>query len=52
MEIPYKNDRVIDNLTGCRPAEPTSVAIIASTHSLTLLLMTIMQVVRNYHILL
>ena len=37
--LPYAEDRVIDNKSGHRPAEPTSVAVAATWHSLTRLLM-------------
>ena len=39
----YLHNRVIDNLSGNRTAEPTSVAIVSSVHTLTCLLLNIMQ---------
>jgi hypothetical protein len=44
MGLPYRNNRVFNNYSGIRPAEPTSVAIVATFHSLTNLMMHIIKV--------
>jgi uncharacterized membrane protein YgcG len=38
-KIPYDNDRVILNLAGHRPAEPSSLAVAATWHTLTRLML-------------
>ncbi|CAM9560313.1 unnamed protein product, partial [Ectocarpus fasciculatus] len=45
--IPYMKDRVFNNYSGMRPAEPSSVAVAATFHSLTRLIMSASQHVRN-----
>jgi hypothetical protein len=42
----YKNDRVIHNKSGHRPAEPSSVAVAATWHTLTSLLMHLVYTTR------
>jgi len=44
---PYGKDRVINNYSGHRPAEPSSVAAVATWHTLTHLLMCIIEVTRE-----
>lgn len=44
---PYGKDRVINNYSGHRPAEPSSVAAVATWHTLTHLLMCIIEVTRS-----
>lgn len=45
--IPYGRNRVINNYSGNRPAEPTSVAIVATMHSLTKLMLHFIDVTRD-----
>jgi hypothetical protein len=43
----YGKDRVINNYSGNRPAEPTSVAIVATMHTLTKLLLHLIDVTQK-----
>eukprot|EP00808_Paulinella_micropora_P025691 g57099.t1 len=45
--IEYYGDRVFTNFSGSRPAEPTSVAIAATWHTLTHLMMQLIRIVRE-----
>ena len=42
----YGRDRVFNNYSGNRPAEPSSVAVVATWHSLTRLLLQLVYIVR------
>jgi hypothetical protein len=44
---PYKKDRVFNNYSGHRPAEPSSVAVAATWHTLTRFLMSFIDVSRK-----
>jgi hypothetical protein len=45
--IPYGRNRVFNNYSGNRPAEPTSVAAVAVWHTLTRLLLQLVYTVRS-----
>ena len=45
--IPYGRNRVFNNYSGNRPAEPSSVAAVAVWHTLTRLLLQLVIIVRN-----
>ena len=45
--IKYGKNRVINNYSGHRPAEPTSVAIVATMHTLTRLMLHLIDVTRR-----
>lgn len=45
--IPYGRNRVFNNYSGNRPAEPSSVAAVAVWHTLTRLLLQLVFIVRN-----
>ena len=42
----YGRDRVFNNYSGNRPAEPSSVAVVATWHTLTRLLLQLVYIVR------
>lgn len=46
MNVPYRRNRVMINYSGHRPAEPTSVAIVATYHTLTRLMMLLIYTTR------
>lgn len=48
MGITYGKNRVINNYSGNRPAEPTSVAIVATMHTLTKLMLHLIDVTREF----
>lgn len=46
--VKYENNRVIFNYSGHRPAEPTTVAISATFHTLTRFILLLVDTVRNH----
>ena len=46
QHIPYGRDRVFNNYSGNRPAEPSSVAVAATWHTLTRMLLQLVYIVR------
>lgn len=47
----YGRNRVFNNYSGNRPAEPTSVAIVATIHTLTRLMLHLVKMTNDKHVI-